>query len=351
MFTPRRATSLPAAKSSRIGICLYLLALAAALSFCAAVPLAAQIPVNVAPPPPPGVQPQQPSSGKGGIKVDVNLVVLHTTVLDDRGRFAEGLKREDFRVFEDKAEQKLSVFKREDIPVSFGLVIDNSGSMRDKRERVNAAAVIFVRTSNPQDEGFVVNFNDDYYLDMDKDFTSEISEMKEALERIDSRGSTALYDAIIGSLDHLKKGTRDKKVLLVVTDGEDNASRKPFEQTLAEAQKSDAVIYTVGLLSQESKKTAKRARKKLQELSQATGGLAFFPENTGDVEAICTQIAHDIRNQYTLAYYPSNTRRDGTFRAVNVVVNPQHGHGKLSVRTRTGYYAPTGGSSGAGGAN
>ncbi len=320
------------------------------------MPAGAQIPVNAPPPPPPGTQPQQPSSGKGGIKVDVNLVVLHTTVLDDRGRFAEGLKLEDFHIFEDKLEQKLAVFKREDIPVSFGLVIDNSGSMRDKRERVNAAAIIFVRTSNPADEGFVVNFNDDYYLDMDKDFTSEVSEMKEALERIDSRGSTALYDAVIGSLDHLKKGTRDKKVLLVVTDGEDNISRKSFEQAMQEAQKSDAVIYTVGLLGQENKKTAKRAKKKLEELSLATGGLAFFPENLEDVEAICTQIAHDIRNQYTLGYYPTNARRDGTFRTVAVTIAPQHGHGKLSVRTRTGYYAPVGqgqasGGNAGGGAN
>jgi len=327
-------------------------ALAITASLCGILPAAAQVPVSAPPPPPPGTQSPPPQSqGKGGIKVDVNLVVLHTTVLDDRGRFADGLKQEEFRVFEDKVEQKLAVFKREDIPVSFGLVIDNSGSMRDKRERVNAAALIFVRTSNPADEGFVVNFNDDYYLDMDKDFTSNISDMKEALERIDSRGSTALYDAVVGSLDHLKKGTRDKKVLLVVTDGEDNASRKTFEQTLEEAQKSDAVIYTVGLLSQESKKNAKRARKKLQELSQATGGLAFFPENLEDVENICTQIAHDIRNQYTLAYYPSNTRRDGTFRAVNVTVTPLHGHGKLSVRTRTGYYAPAGAASGASAGN
>ncbi len=327
-------------------------ALAITASLCGILPAAAQVPVSAPPPPPPGTQSPAPQSqGKGGIKVDVNLVVLHTTVLDDRGRFADGLKQEEFRVFEDKVEQKLAVFKREDIPVSFGLVIDNSGSMRDKRERVNAAALIFVRTSNPADEGFVVNFNDDYYLDMDKDFTSNISDMKEALERIDSRGSTALYDAVVGSLDHLKKGTRDKKVLLVVTDGEDNASRKTFEQTLEEAQKSDAVIYSVGLLSQESKKNAKRARKKLQELSQATGGLAFFPENLEDAENICTQIAHDIRNQYTLAYYPSNTRRDGTFRAVNVTVTPLHGHGRLSVRTRTGYYAPAGAASGASAGN
>ena len=145
------------------------------------------------------------------IKVDVNLVVLHTTVLDDRGRFADGLKQENFRVLEDKVEQKLSVFKREDVPVSMGLVIDNSGSMRDKRPRVNEAALTLVQTSNPQDEAFVVNFNDDFYLDLDKDFTSSIPELKEALERIDSRGSTALYDAVIGSLDHLKKAAQGQE--------------------------------------------------------------------------------------------------------------------------------------------
>ena len=138
-------------------------------------------------------------------------MVLHTTVLDDRGRFADGLKEENFRVLEDKAEQKLAVFKREDIPVSMGLVIDNSGSMRDKRPRVNAAALTLVEASNPQDEAFVVNFNDDFYLDLDKDFSSSIPELKEALERIDSRGSTALYDAIIGSLDHVKRAPRTRR--------------------------------------------------------------------------------------------------------------------------------------------
>ena len=266
-------------------------------------------------------------------------MVLHATVVDDRGRFAPDLKQENFRVFEDKVEQKLALFKREDIPISVGLVIDNSGSMRDKREKVNAAALTFVRTSNSDDEVFVVNFNDDYYLDLDKDFTNDISDLKEALERIDSRGSTALYDAIIGSLDHLKKGTRDKKVLLVVTDGEDNASRKSLETTVQEAQKSEALIYAIGLLSQESKRAAKRSRRALSALAQATGGLAFFPEGAQDTEAICTQIAHDIRNQYTLAYYPTNTAKDGTFRSVQVDVLSPRGRGKLSVRTRTGYFA------------
>ena len=286
-------------------------------------------------------QPAPPQKKDEGYKIqrDVNLVVLHATVLDERGRFVGDLKQESFRVFEDKIEQKLEVFKREDIPVSIGLVVDNSGSMRDKRDRVNIAALTFVKTSHPEDEVFVVNFNDDFYLDLDKDFTSDINELKEALERIDSRGSTALYDAVIGSLDHLKKGHRDKKVLLVVTDGEDNASRKSLEYTVQEAQRSDAAIYAVGLLSQESKRAAKRARQALTMLAQATGGLAFFPEGAQDAEAICTQIAHDIRNQYTMAYYPTNINRDGSFRAVHVDVIPPRGRGKLSVRTRTGYYA------------
>jgi Ca-activated chloride channel family protein len=322
-----------------------------ALLACAAAALAfpsfAQIPIPNSAPPPPG---QDPNAGKQGssIKVDVSLVVLHTTVIDDRQRFADGLKPENFRVFEDKVEQKVSVFRREDVPVSMGLVIDNSGSMRDKRPRVNEAAITLVQASNPQDEAFVVNFNDDFYLDLDKDFTNSIPELKEALERIDSRGSTALRDAILGSLDHLKKASKDKKVLLVVTDGEDNASRNSLEKMIREVQKTDTVIYTIGLLGQENKKEAKRARKALEQIAAASGGLSYFPENVDDVHSICEQVAHDIRNQYILAYYPTNSRRDGTFRAVSVAVIPPRGHGKLVARTRNGYYAPMDKSSAAG---
>jgi Ca-activated chloride channel homolog len=305
----------------------------------------------------PSTQPAAPNSPDRSqsqdnykIQSQVNLVVLHATVLNDRKIFVPGLHEENFRVYEDKVEQKLSVFKQEDVPVSFGLVVDNSGSMRDKRPQVNAAALTFVKTSNPQDEGFVVNFNDDYYLDTEHDFTSDLDEMKTALERIDARGSTALYDAVIGSLDHLKKGSRDKKVILLVTDGEDDASRHTLENAVEEAQRSNALIYAVGLFSDDDMKHDRRAMKKarsaLSELATATGGEAFFPENVSDTEAICTQIAHDIRNQYTLAYYPTNTARDGSFRDVHVEVIPPRGAGKLTVRTRTGYYAPRALSSG-----
>jgi Ca-activated chloride channel family protein len=299
----------------------------------------AQIPIEQKQPLPPAQDPNAISQG-GSIKVDVNLVVLHTTVLDDRQRFAEGLKQENFRVLEDKVEQKLAVFKREDVPVSMGLVIDNSGSMRDKRPRVNEAAITLVQASNPQDEAFVVNFNDDFYLDLDKDFTNSIPELKEALERIDSRGSTALYDALIGSLDHLKKASKDKRVLLMVTDGEDNTSHNSLEKTIRELQRTDTVVYTIGLLGEENKKNAKRARKALEQIAQASGGLSFFPENVEDVHSICEQVAQDIRHQYTLAYYPTNTRRDGSFRAVQVEVIPPRGRGKLVARAKNGYYAP-----------
>lgn len=281
------------------------------------------------------------------IGVDVNLVVLHATVLDHKGRMINDLKQENFRVFEDGAPQKLAVFTHADIPVTMGIVIDDSGSMRTKRESVNAAALTFVKTSNPQDQVFVVNFNDAYYLDTPGDFAQNIEELKAALDKIDSRGGTALYDALYASLDHMKLGNRDKKVLLAITDGEDNASHYTYEELLRYAQKANTVIYAIGLLGEEEPgglfkmhgRGAKHAAKILQDLSEATGGQAYFPRSLADVEPTCVQIARDIRNQYTLAYYPSNTKKDGTYRVVRVeTVTP--GKHRLDVRTRAGYYAP-----------
>jgi Ca-activated chloride channel homolog len=311
------------------------------LTLAAAFPARAQSPAQPAPP----AQPQRATPRQGqrpgyAIEKNVNLVVLHVSVLDNHGDFVSGLQESNFRVFEDKVPQKIAVFRQEDVPVSMGLVIDNSGSMRDKRPEVNAAALALVETSNPQDEEFVVNFNDEFYLDTVHDFTSSLSELKDALERIDSRGSTALYDAVIGSLYHLKKGTRDKKVLLVITDGVDNASRDTLQQAVEEAQRSDAVVYAIGLFGSDMRHgDIKKARRALLGLTKATGGLAYFPKDVSDTKAICTQIAHDIRNQYTVAYYPLNAAQDGSFRAVQVQVTPPPGTGKLSVRTRTGYYA------------
>jgi len=298
---------------------------------------------------PPSASPER-KGGEYKLSVDVGLVVLHATVLDKKGRIVDGLKADNFRVYEDGAPQKVSVFSHADLPVTMGIVIDDSGSMREKRPAVNAAALAFVKTSNPQDQVFVVNFNDVYYLDTPGDFASGIEDLKAALGKIDSRGGTALYDAVLASIDHLKLGNRDKKVILVTTDGEDNASRYPFEELLRTAQKSNAAIYAIGLLGEEEPgglfkmgHGSHRAANILKKLAESTGGKAFFPKSLDEVEQTCVQIARDIRNQYTLAYYPTNTRKDGSFRALRVDATAEDGRTKLAVRTRPGYYAPKAG--------
>jgi Ca-activated chloride channel homolog len=311
-----------------------------------------QLPPSTVPniPPPPGLNPPgQPSQG-GAIKASVDLVVLHVTITNDAGQFVGDLKKTDFRVLENKVDQNISVFSREDVPVTMGLVIDNSGSMREKREQVNSAAMTFVKTSNPQDEAFVVNFNDEYYLDTDGEFTNDQKDLNNALSRIDTRGSTALYDAVIGSLDHLKKGHKDKHVLLVITDGDDDASRKSLADTMKAAEQSNAAIYTIGVFSADDrkndKKMVRKSTRELKELAEVTGGMAYFPETLDDVKPTCEQVARDIRNQYTIGYYPTNAAKDGTFRPVQVQLLASGGHGKLSVRTRTGYYAQKAAASG-----
>ena len=268
-------------------------------------------------------------------KKEVDEVTLHATVVDDRNRLITNLTKADFNVLEDGKPQKVTSFHNEDIPVALGIVIDNSGSMREKRPQVNAAAVNLVRSSNPQDKVFVVNFNEEYFLD--QDYTGSIPKLKDALERIESRGGTALYDAVVASADHLKKsGELEKKVLLVVTDGEDNASRESLEQALRRLQEQNGpTIYTIGLLSEEH---GKRARRALREMAEDTGGVAFFPKDLSEVEAITQQIAHDIRNQYTIGYKPSNPQSAGGYRTVKVEAQAK-GYTKLQVRTRSGYYA------------
>ncbi|MFZ0961090.1 MAG: VWA domain-containing protein [Terriglobia bacterium] len=315
-----------------------------ALLVCTPIAIYAQSPQPASPHAPPAE-----NRGKEyTISVDVNEVILHATVLDKKGRVVNDLKQDDFRVFEDGAPQPLTHFAHADIPVTMGIVIDDSGSMRDKRVAVNAAALIFAKTSNPQDQVFVVNFNDVYYLDTPGDFASTIEDLRSALDKIDSRGGTALRDAVIASLDHLKLGNRDKKVLLVITDGEDNASRYTLEDLMTRAQKSSAVIYTIGLLGSDETSNlfkirggeAHRAAKVLKELAETTGGDAYFPKSLDEVESTCRQIARDIRNQYTLVYRPSNLKKDGSFRSIRVDAYQPHTKNKLVVRTRPGYFAP-----------
>lgn len=286
----------------------------------------------------PAQQGQAPSGEENNVyifKKEVDEVTLHATVVDDHFHPVTGLQKKDFTVFEDNKPQTITYFRNEDIPVALGIVIDNSGSMRDKRPAVNAAALNLVRTSNPQDQVFIVNFNEEYFLD--QDYTGSIPKLKDALERIESRGGTALYDAVVASADHLKKSAMlEKKVLLVVTDGEDNASRESLEQALRRLEeKNGPTIYTIGLLGEDHNKRARRA---LREMAEDTGGVAFFPKNLNEVEAITSEIAHDIRNQYTIQYKPTTPQSAGGYRTVKVQAEAP-GYKKLQVRTRSGYYA------------
>jgi Ca-activated chloride channel family protein len=271
------------------------------------------------------------------LKVETSLVVLHATVTDKDAKPVADLTADQFKIFENNVEQKIKVFKREDIPVSVGIVVDNSGSMRDKRKGVNAAALKFVRSSNEKDEVFIVNFNEEAFLDAE--FTDSIPLLEEALEKIDARGGTALYDALDTSLQHItESASLDKRVLILITDGEDDASRISLEQLIQSVEHSNVMIYTVGLLSGEGGRTTRRAKRALEEISRASGGNVFFPKNPDDVLAVATAIADDIRNQYVIAYTPTSLSHDGGFRKVEVRVNAPK-RGKLNVRTRTGYYA------------
>ncbi len=272
---------------------------------------------------------------------DTRVVVCHTTVTDKSGHFVTDLAQSAFSVFEDGVRQQIRVFKREDLPVSLGLIIDNSGSMRAKRASVEAAALALVKDSNPQDEVFIVNFNDAAYLDNPhgKTFTSDIEEMKQALTRIDSRGGTAMRDAVQMSLDYLLANAhKDKKVLVMVTDGVENSSTisRSLEELVRNARQSGAVIYCVGLLAEEDRREAAAARRQLDALAEATGGETYYPKDVSEVDRIAHQVARDIRSQYTIVYSPSNANMDGTYRRIKVAV---HAAGGPTPRTRTGYFA------------
>lgn len=281
--------------------------------------------------------PADTQSGDAIFHAETRLVVLHASVVDKNGKLVTNLPESAFKVYENGTEQSLKLFRREDVPVSMGILIDNSGSMRDKRSKVEAAALALVKASNRQDEVFIVNFNDDPYLDVP--FTSDLKKMQEGIARIDSRGGTAMRDAIWTSMDYLKKkGKKDKKVLLVITDGNDNASNESLERLVqrAKSAESGVVIYAIGLLNEEEKREAHKAKRALNDLVQATGGIAYYPKELAEVNRICLQVAHEIRNQYILAYSPSVQALDGTYRQIKVTVN---GPGHPTVRTRSGYYA------------
>lgn len=272
-------------------------------------------------------------SGRFVFKKQVQEVVLHATVVDETGRLVTGLDRSAFSIYVNGTPEPITSFRSEDVPVAMGVVIDNSGSMRDKREKVNQAVLNLIRSSNAQDEIFVVNFSQTPYLD--QDFTSDVNLLQAALHQVSTRGSTALYDAVVASAVHLQNSARlSKKVLLVITDGQDNMSQETLEEAIRKLQPNKgATLYAIGLTDEGLTRTGREA---LQNLATSTGGVAFFPQSLNDVDSITRAVAHDIRSQYTLAFKPGNGAQKG-YQAIRVEAKGQ-GRSRLVVRTRSGYY-------------
>lgn len=267
-------------------------------------------------------------------RAETRLVVVHATVRNDRGDLVTTLDRGAFTVYENGKPQPIAVFRRDDVPVSLGLLIDNSGSMRTLRSRVEAAALAFVRASNPADEVFVINFADHPRLDVE--MTGDPRAIEAGIARVDSIGGTALLDAVDAAETYLRaRATRDRKALLIVTDGKDNASEKTMKQIQEAAEQSDTVVYAVGLFADEGG-SSKDGRKELNELTARTGGAAYYPDNVDQVETAVLDLARQIRQQYTIGYTPINQKLDGSYRTIRVEAR---GAERLNVRTRAGYRA------------
>jgi len=268
---------------------------------------------------------------------EIKEVTMHVTVVDKSGKLITNIPKSAFKVFEDNVEQPIKLFHPEDVPVSMGILVDNSGSMNDKRERVAAAALALVKASNPDDEVFIVNFNDDPYLD--QSFTHDPKKLEEALSRIDARGGTAMRNAISGALEYMKTDAKlDKKVLVVITDGNDNASGETsLEQLLRKVRDSGVLVYSIGLLSEEEARESRAAKRALNSLAEVSAGAAYYPKDLAEVEKITPEIAHEIRNQYTIVYSPLNDNLDGSFRRIKVELSAQY-KGAI-IRAKNGYYA------------
>ncbi len=265
----------------------------------------------------------------------VRSVVLHPTVRDDRGEIVTGLDRAAFTVYENGRRQPITIFHRDDVPVSLGILIDNSGSMARLRAKVEAAALRFADASNPQDEMFVLNFADKPSLDVP--FTGERGVLEAGIARVDSIGGTALRDAIEAAETYLNAhATRERKALLLITDGNDNASVTPAERIRRQAVESDIAIFAVGLLLEGDPHKAGRAHHELDQLTRASGGFAEYPPSLDDVEAAVLSVARQIRSEYTLGYTPLDQALDGSYRRLRVAVKAA---GHLSVQARSGYRA------------
>jgi VWFA-related protein len=292
-----------------------------------------------APPAQPSQSPddQSPANGQDSVfvfKKEVQEVILHAIVVDEQQHLVTNLDKAAFAVFEDRVPQTITSFHREDVPVAMGIVIDNSGSMREKRDKVNQGVLNLIRASNPSDETFIVNFTQDSYLD--QDFTSDINLLQQALQKVSMQGSTALYDAIVASAVHLKNNNRvERKVLLVITDGRDNASQETLQQATRRLQQENGpTVYAIDLFGDELSRSGRDA---LQSLATTTGGAAFFPTSLDEVDEITRTVARDIHSQYTIGYKPTNPKQNAGYRDIEVVARVR-GYRQLTVRTRRGYY-------------
>jgi len=279
------------------------------------------------------------SKGAFTLRRDTYEVRLNASVLDNNGRTVLTLPQDAFHVFEDGVPQTINSFRQEDLPVSIGILIDSSGSMYDKRDAVNKAAIRLIKLSNPKDEAFLVDFSFEAFIDTD--FTSDVNKLEQGLSYVKSSGGTAMYDALLASADYLSKNAKQpKQVLLVVTDGEDNASGSSLEDAIARIQDLDGpVIYSVGLLfgKDTDKRESRHARRVLESLAEQTGGIAFFPKNLQEVDSVAEQVAKDIREQYPITYHSTKSPSLGGYRQVHVDAKYK-GYSKLTVRTRTGYF-------------
>ena len=270
------------------------------------------------------------------LSVDVDLAVFNITVLDSAHRPVTGLATANFHVYEDGREEKIKIFQPEDTPATVGLIIDNSGSMASKQKDVVSAALAFIGASQHDDEIFVVDFNRRAWLGLPaaSPFTSNVSELRAALLETRAEGTTALYDAVELALDHLKNGSRQRKALVLLSDGGDNASAASLDQVLRKAQQSSATIYCIGIYDTFAKDKNPGVLKKI---AKVTGGESYFPTTSADLREIWPRIAGAIRGQYTIAYISSNLTHDGSYRTVKITAKDKRGK-TLEVRTRPGYF-------------
>jgi Ca-activated chloride channel family protein len=275
------------------------------------------------------------------LKIDVDLVLVNATVTDSLNRYVSGLDPEHFQIREDKIEQKIEYFSAEDVPVTVGLIFDVSGSMKDKISTAREAAQTFLKSGNPEDEYFIVEFAN--RPEVASDFTSDITKLQSKLILTQAKGMTAMYDSVYLGLEKLKDASNPKKALLLITDGEDNRSRYTFQNVKEFVKEQDVQIYGIGIVDDWNSQlgAGKTGRAMVEELADLTGGRAFFPDSVYELEDICTKIAVELKNQYVLGYHSTNQNKDGKWRKLQLKVNPPKGINRLNVRAKQGYYGPT----------